>query len=87
MYGGYNYAYDKVAMPKIAACKSIEFYSSRTNRLSCSVYGMLRGRHALDAECGIECIERCTAPPPKDDHVAGRCEASEAVSECGVASG
>ena len=46
MHGGYNYAYDKVAMPKTVMRKgNLEFYSTKNRGCaSCSMHQML-GRH------------------------------------------
>jgi hypothetical protein len=49
MYGGYNYMYDKIAIPKVVSKKChVEFYYTKTNNCSdCGIYQML-GRHDIE---------------------------------------
>jgi hypothetical protein len=46
MNGGYNYAYDKVAMPKVAIKKcQVEFYSTKITGCDCCSFHQMLGRN------------------------------------------
>jgi hypothetical protein len=51
MYGGYNYAYDKVAMPMFVPRRcQVEFYYTKTGCAPCGSMHQMLGRHDCHGE-------------------------------------